>query len=146
MSWQPFWERKALHEMSTEEWESLCDGCGKCCLHKLEDDETGEVHYTNIACRYLDDRDCHCQAYSDRQKLVPECLVLKPDDVQDFHWLPDTCAYRVLASGNPLAAWHPLISGDPNSVHRAGVSAAGRTLSEVELPEEDWQDQIVHWV
>jgi len=142
----PFWEHKRLEDMSAREWESLCDGCGKCCLHKLEDEDTGEIHYTNVACRYLDDDSCQCRAYAERQQRVPDCLVLRPEDVEHFHWLPDSCAYRLLSEGNPLPHWHPLISGDPLSVHRAGVSAAGKTVSEAAVAEEDWEDQIVHWV
>ncbi|WP_341937865.1 YcgN family cysteine cluster protein [Marinimicrobium sp. C2-29] len=141
-----FWEVKSLEQMSASEWESLCDGCGKCCLHKLEDEDSGDIHYTNVACRYLDDNNCRCQAYAERQRLVPDCIVLRPEDVAEFHWLPDTCAYRLLAEGNPLPDWHPLRSGDPASVHRAGISARGRTVSEAEVAEEDWEDCIVHWV
>lgn len=141
-----FWEVKTLEQMTASEWESLCDGCGKCCLHKLEDEDNGEIHYTNVACRYLDDDNCRCQAYAERQRLVPDCIVLRPEDVAEFHWLPDTCAYRLLAEGNPLPDWHPLRSGDPASVHRAGISARGRTVSEAEIAEEDWEDCIVHWV
>lgn len=141
-----FWEVKTLEQMSASEWESLCDGCGKCCLHKLEDEDNGDIHYTNLACRYLDDDTCRCQAYEERQRLVPDCIVLRPEDVAEFHWLPDTCAYRLLAEGNPLPDWHPLRSGDPASVHRAGISARGRTVSEAEVAEEDWEDCIVHWV
>lgn len=141
-----FWEVKTLEQMSATEWESLCDGCGKCCLHKLEDEDNGDIHYTNVACRYLDDDNCRCQAYAERQRLVPDCIVLRPEDVAEFHWLPDTCAYRLLAEGNPLPDWHPLRSGDPASVHRAGISARGRTVSEAEVAEEDWEECIVHWV
>lgn len=141
-----FWEVKKLDQMSASEWESLCDGCGKCCLHKLEDEDNGDIHYTNVACRYLDGDNCRCQAYAERQRLVPDCIVLRPEDVSEFHWLPDTCAYRLLAEGNPLPDWHPLRSGDPASVHRAGISARGRTVSEAEVAEDDWEECIVHWV
>lgn len=140
-----FWERKSLQQMSAEEWESLCDGCGKCCLHKLEDEDSGEVYYTDIACRYLGQSDCRCQAYEERQQKVPDCLVLTPQRLDEFHWLPDTCAYRLLAQNNPLPDWHPLISGDPQTVHQAGISVAGRVCSEAQVPEQDWQEHIIYW-
>lgn len=132
--------------MTAEEWESLCDGCGKCCLHKLEDEDTGEIYYTDVACRYLDSEGCHCQAYDQRKALVPDCVVLKPTDVKEFHWLPSTCAYRLVSEGQPLPDWHPLVSGDPASVVRAGVSVAGRIRSEDQVAEEDWEECIVHWI
>jgi len=140
-----FWERKSLQQMSAEEWESLCDGCGKCCLHKLEDEDSGEVYYTDVACRYLGHNDCRCRAYADRQQKVPDCLVLTPERLDEFHWLPDTCAYRLLAQNNPLPDWHPLITGDARTVHRAGVSAAGRIYSEAQIPEQDWQEHVICW-
>lgn len=140
-----FWERKSLAQMSPDEWESLCDGCGKCCLHKLEDEDSGEVYYTDIACRYLAASDCRCQAYQARQQKVPDCLVLTPERLNEFHWLPDTCAYRLLAQNNPLPNWHPLITGDPRTVHSAGISAAGRIYSEARVPEQDWQEHVICW-
>lgn len=146
MADQVFWRRKTLEQMTAEEWESLCDGCGKCCLHKLEDEDTGEIYYTDVACRYLDSEGCHCQAYDQRKALVPDCVVLKPTDVTEFHWLPSTCAYRLISEGQPLADWHPLVSGDPASVQRAGVSVAGRIRSEDQIAEEDWEECIVHWI
>lgn len=141
-----FWERKSLKELSPDEWESLCDGCGKCCLHKLEDDETGEVHYTCVACRYLDSGTASCQQYEQRLELVPECIDLQPEDVEQFHWLPQTCAYRLVSEGKPLYDWHPLISGDPSTVHKAGISVRGRVLAEGEVSEDELEDYIVHWV
>lgn len=146
MAEQVFWRRKTLEQMTAEEWESLCDGCGKCCLHKLEDEDTGEIYYTDVACRYLDSEGCHCQAYDQRKALVPDCVVLKPTDVREFHWLPSTCAYRLISEGRPLPDWHPLVSGDPDSVLKAGVSVAGRIRSEAEVTEDDWEECIVHWV
>lgn len=127
---RPFWKRKRLEEMTGAEWESLCDGCGKCCLHKLEDAETGEVSYTAVACRLLDTHAVRCSRYGERRRLVPDCAVLTPEMVRSMSWLPKTCAYRLLAEGKDLADWHPLVSGDPESVHRAGMSVRGRVVSE----------------
>lgn len=146
MAAQVFWRTKTLKEMTANEWESLCDGCGKCCLHKLEDEDSGEVFYTRVACHYLDHDKCTCQAYSQRQALVPGCVVLTPDTVQETYWLPDTCAYRLIAEGLPLFDWHPLVSGDPESVHRAGMSVAGQVLAESTVAEEDFEDHIIRWV
>ncbi len=126
----PYWRRKRLSEMTTAEWEALCDGCGKCCLHKLEDADTGEIHPTNVACRLLDTDACRCTRYADRKRLVPDCVVLTPDNVDALGWMPSTCAYRLLAEGKDLAWWHPLVSGDPGSVHAAGISMRGRIISE----------------
>jgi uncharacterized protein len=139
----PFWQRKTLHEMSREEWESLCDGCARCCLHKLQDEDTDEVYYTDIHCRYLQQPECRCSQYVDRQKKVPTCVWLTPDQATSFFWLPETCAYRLLAEGKPLADWHPLISGDPGSVHKAGISIAGMGIADDQVPEEDWEDHII---
>lgn len=141
-----FWERKSLAELSQDEWESLCDGCGKCCLHKLEDEDTGEVHYTCVACRYLDANTASCREYEQRLALVPECIDLQPEDVAQFHWLPQTCAYRLVAEGKPLYDWHPLISGDANTVHKAGISVRGRVLAEGDVAEDELEDYIVRWV
>ncbi|MTJ82301.1 MAG: YcgN family cysteine cluster protein [Telmatospirillum sp.] len=126
----PFWQTRTLAEMTPEEWESLCDGCGKCCLHKLQYEDTGELYYTNVACRLLDLGNCRCSRYETRQKLVPDCVALRADKVMELNWLPSTCAYRLLANGQPLAWWHPLVSGDPDSVHAAGQSVRGRAIPE----------------
>ena len=125
-----FWEEKPLARMSRAEWESLCDGCGKCCVHKLEDEETGEVHATNVACRLLDRRSGLCRDYRNRKTYVPECVRLTPAKLRQLDWLPSTCAYRLLDEGRPLPEWHPLLTGDPESVHRAGQSVRGWTVSE----------------
>lgn len=146
MAQQVFWRYKKLHEMSVEEFESLCDGCGKCCLHKLEDEDTGDVYYTKVACRYLDHNSCRCTAYSQRQQLVAACAVLTPETVKDTYWLPETCAYRLVDEGIPLFDWHPLVSGDPDSVHGAGMSVAGKVLHESAVAPDDLEDHIVRWV
>lgn len=139
-----FWERIRMNDMSAAEWEALCDGCGKCCLNKLEDADTGEVHLTRVACRLLDDATCRCSQYAIRKQIVPECIVLSPGTLaQHAYWMPQTCAYRRLHEGKPLPAWHPLLTGDPESVHRAGASVRGRTVPEFELTEDDWEDQII---
>lgn len=132
MNAKPFWESKSLREMNRTEWESLCDGCGKCCIHKLEDEETGELHPTNVACRLLDRRTGRCSDYKHRKAHVPECVRLTPEKLDAIDWLPSTCAYLLLHHGEPLPGWHPLITGDPDSVHVAGMSVRGWTVSEDE--------------
>mgnify|MGYP000877986295 FL=1 len=139
-----FWERFPLTKLTQPEWEALCDGCGKCCLNKLEDADTGEVFFTRIACRLLDDATCRCSNYEGRKAIVPECVVLTPSTLKDIsYWMPKSCAYRRLNEGRGLADWHPLVSGDPESVHRAGISVRGQTLGEFEVPEDDWEDHII---
>ncbi|MDQ7073314.1 MAG: YcgN family cysteine cluster protein [Gammaproteobacteria bacterium] len=117
-----FWKQKRLSQMSHDEWESLCDGCARCCLHKLEDEEEGTVYYTRAACSLLDIKTCRCSDYPNRQQKMPDCLQLSVEHANYFDWLPETCAYRLLAEGEPLPEWHPLITGDPDSVVKAGIS------------------------
>ncbi len=143
---QPFWKRKKLEEMTREEWESLCDGCARCCLYKLEDEDTGEIYYTNVVCRLLDTYRCRCSAYNERSKLMPTCLVLNPDMVRQLRWMPKTCAYRLIAEGKDLEWWHPLVSGDPNTVHEAGISVRWRTLAEKDVDMDNLEDYIVDWL
>lgn len=139
-----FWEHVPLKNMVPREWEALCDGCGKCCLNKLEDADTGEIAFTRVACRLLDGESCRCGQYDIRKTLVPECVVLTPRNIGDIaYWMPATCAYRLLHEGKPLYDWHPLISGDPESVHRAGVSVRGWTVPEFEVTEDEWEDHII---
>ncbi|MCC5975195.1 MAG: YcgN family cysteine cluster protein [Rubellimicrobium sp.] len=139
-----FWERFPLEKLTRPEWEALCDGCGKCCLNKLEDEETGEVALTRVACRLLDNDTCRCAQYPIRHQFVPECIVLTPATLaKNLYWLPQTCAYRLRHEGRPLYDWHPLVSGDPESVHQAGVSVRGMTLPEFEVAEDDWEDHII---
>ena len=139
----PFWRRKRLDQMSRPEWESLCDGCGRCCLIKLEDADTGDIDYTDIACRLLDLGSCRCRDYLNRKRHVPDCVVLTAAKIHDLHWMPSTCAYRLIHEGKDLAWWHPLKSGDPDTVHQAGISVRNRVV-----PEErgdDPEDRIVAW-
>jgi uncharacterized cysteine cluster protein YcgN (CxxCxxCC family) len=140
-----FWEQKSLAELDPQEWESLCDGCAKCCLHKLEDEDSGEVFYTKVVCRYMDEQ-CRCSEYQQRNVLVPNCVWLKPENVAEFDWLPQTCAYRLVAEGKPLPDWHHLISGDTNTVHEAGISIKGRALSEDYVHPDGFEEHIIHWV
>jgi uncharacterized cysteine cluster protein YcgN (CxxCxxCC family) len=145
MSERPFWETRKLTEMTRSEWESLCDGCAKCCVHKLEDEDTGLVHYTSVVCRYLDQNKCRCTVYDKRRKLVPTCWELQPADLDQLHWMPSTCAYRLLHEGKGLPIWHPLITGSRRSMISRGHTVTGKVISEDHVREEDWQDHIVPW-
>jgi uncharacterized cysteine cluster protein YcgN (CxxCxxCC family) len=142
---EPFWRRKTLAEMSEAEWESLCDGCGRCCLNKLEDWDTGEISWTNVACRLLDGESCRCRDYPNRHKKVSDCVALTPENVPALKWLPPTCGYRLVAEGRDLYWWHHLVSGDRDTVHQAGVSVSGRTLSEKHVSEAELEDYVVKW-
>lgn len=141
---KPFWQRKQLHEMTPQEWESLCDGCGRCCLHKFEDEDSGELRYTNVACRLLNLRTCRCRHYAERQRWVSDCIKLEAEQVAAYSWLPPSCAYRLLAEDKDLPSWHPLCSGHPDSVHTAGASVRSWAISErlVKDPEDYMLDQL----
>lgn len=143
MADQPFWIKKSLTEMTQKEWESLCDGCGKCCLHKLQDEDTDELHFTNIACQYLDADNCQCQVYETRQDKVPDCVTLTPDHLEELIWLPSTCAYRLLYEGKTLPEWHPLVSGDTQVIHVQHMSVKNKVISESEVDEDDWPSFVI---
>ena len=145
MSEDPFWRTTPLSEMSREQWESLCDGCAKCCLTKLEDVDSGELVYTHVACHLLDLESCRCRHYDDRLNHVPRCHVLTPDKLRTLPWMPSSCAYRLVAEGKELPLWHPLISGDPESVHVAGASVRHRVISETEVDDIDLEGHVVDW-
>ncbi|MSP67140.1 MAG: YcgN family cysteine cluster protein [Alphaproteobacteria bacterium] len=139
----PFWRQKTLAQMTDAEWESLCDGCGKCCLNKIEVITTGKFLYTSVACRLLDQQACRCTDYANRTKRVKGCVALTPRNVGRLKWMPSTCAYRLIHEGKDLPEWHPLVSGDPESVHEAGISVRGKVVSETEVDEI--ADFIVKW-
>lgn len=145
MSEDPFWRTTPLSEMSREQWESLCDGCAKCCLIKLEDVDSGELVYTHVACHLLDLESCRCRRYDDRLNHVPRCHVLTSDKLRTLPWMPSSCAYRLVAEGKELPLWHPLISGDPESVHMAGASVRHRVISKTEVDDVDLEDHVVDW-
>lgn len=136
-----FWKHKSFEEMNRQEWESLCDGCGKCCLIRLEDEDTGDIAITDVACKYLDLGKCKCKDYENRRKNVPDCLVLNPEMIKEYQWLPDTCAYRLLKEGRELYGWHPLISKNPDSVHEAGISRVGHLVCEDDV--DDVEDHVI---
>ena len=137
MTTRPFWETKSLSQMSAAEWESLCDGCGLCCLIRFENEDTGEIVPTRVSCRLFDQEACRCTDYASRRREVPDCIQLAPDNIATLRWMPLSCAYRRLHEGRGLAAWHPLLTGDPQSVHAAGVSVRGQTISEDCLDDPD---------
>ena len=132
--------------MTPTEWESLCDGCAKCCLHKLEDEDTGNIFITDVACQLLDLESCRCRDYENRFIKVPDCFRLTPENLSQQDWLPETCAYRLLYEGKPLPSWHPLVSGNDQSVHLSGTSVSGRVVTEQSVQPDDMEDHIVHWI
>ena len=132
--------------MSREEWESLCDGCAQCCVVKLEDEEDGSIHFTDVVCQLLDVRNCRCTDYARRSQRVPDCITLTPDNLDGLSWMPHSCAYRTLAEGRPLEWWHPLVSGTTDTVHEAGVSVRGKVVSETLVEDEDLEWHIIDWI
>ena len=140
---EPFWKRKSLAQLDAEEWESLCDGCGLCCLQKLEDEDDGSVYYTRIACKLLDRDSCRCSDYANRRAQVPDCIQLDAAQAEQFKGLPPTCADRLVAAGSDLPPCHHLVCGDRNAVHEQRISQAGRMLSENQVAEEDWEDHLI---
>ena len=145
MTQTPFWQTKRLDQMSEAEWESLCDGCGKCCLLKLEDEETGEIAYTRLHCKLLDGQSCRCTDYTNRKAIVPDCVKLTPQSIDAIKWMPASCAYRTVSEGQDLPEWHHLKCGDRDRIHLEGHSIRGRTVSEETVLEEDQIDWIVDW-
>lgn len=141
-----FWKEKRLEDMKPSEWESLCDGCGKCCLNKLEDEDTGEMLNTNIACKLFDPLKCACKNYKKRRKFVSDCQILTPKKVRSFGWLPSTCAYRLVSEGEDLPSWHHLVCGDKNKVHRTGNSVRNKVVSEERVKPDDFEDYVVDWL
>jgi uncharacterized cysteine cluster protein YcgN (CxxCxxCC family) len=142
----PFWKRKAMREFSRAEWESLCDGCGRCCLNKLMEEDSDRTYYTDVGCRLLDAHACRCTDYRNRAAKVRDCVQLTPRNINRIAWLPPTCAYKLVAAGRDLYWWHPLVSGDPETVHAAGVSVRGKVAaSEVDVPDKDLEGHIVSW-
>ena len=142
----PFWRGKAMKDMSKAEWESLCDGCGRCCLNKLMEDGSDRTYYTDVGCRLLDGHTCRCKDYKNRAAKVDDCVQLTPRNINRITWLPPTCAYRLVADGHDLYWWHPLVSGDPESVHAAGISVRGKVgASEVDVPDHALEDHLVSW-
>jgi uncharacterized protein len=139
----PFWHEKTLVQMNTEEWESLCDGCARCCLEKLEDSVTLEISYTDIGCGLLDVNKCRCTNYAERKRFMPDCERLTPSNIGFLKWMPSTCAYKMLFEGKDLPDWHPLVTGDPDSVHKAGISVRGRAVDAKDAG--DLEDHIVFW-
>ena len=141
----PFWKTRSLETLSREEWESLCDGCGKCCLQKLEDEETREIYFTNIVCDLLDLDSCRCTHYQERSTLVPTCVTLSPKDLADPYWLPPSCAYRLLAENKDLPAWHPLrCGGDRRKMELAGHAVSGKVVREADA--DDWEHHLIDWI
>ncbi|TDG13747.1 YcgN family cysteine cluster protein [Seongchinamella unica] len=141
-----WWNRLSLRELDNEQWEALCDGCAKCCLHKLQDADSGELFYTRIHCRYLDPESCRCRDYAGRLEAVPDCVSLRQDTVASLDWLPETCAYRLRSRGEPLPDWHYLVSGSRQTVHEAGASIRGRSISEDYVHPDGYEEHIVTWV
>ena len=146
MASQPWWKRKTLAEMNDVEWESLCDGCAKCCLVKLEDADTEEIYYTNVSCQLLDTESCRCSDYAGRHKIVNDCIKLDRSNVNKLEWLPHSCSYRLVAGGQPLPEWHHLLTGDREAMNSYGASLRGRVTSELDVHDDDIEDHIIRWI
>lgn len=144
--YQPYWETKSLEQMDELEWESICDGCGKCCLQKLQDDETNEIFYTDLACHQLNIKSCQCKVYPERFKHVSSCVDLTPKQLNEFQWLPDTCSYRVHNETRQLPDWHPLLVGSNDEMIRQGLTVKDYAINENRVPEEDWETHVIRWV
>lgn len=144
--YQPYWETKTLSQMEEAEWESICDGCGKCCLQKLQDDETNEIYYTDLACQQLNIKSCQCKVYENRFDYVDSCVDLTPKHLDDFVWLPDTCSYKVLHETGKLPDWHPLLIGDHSKMLAQGLTVKDYAINENKVPEEDWETHVIRWV
>jgi len=142
---EPFWKTKTLSEMTRDEWESLCDGCGKCCLIRMEDADDGTIYNTDVACKLLDGEACRCKDYADRWANVPDCVQLTPTNVPNLAWIPQTCAYRLVSEGKDLPGWHHLISGSRQTIHDAGMSVSGMVVSELDVDERTHEHRITIW-
>ena len=143
VAYEPWWNRLALSDLSDDQWEALCDGCGKCCLHKLQDEDTEELLFTAVACKLLDCQSCRCTNYSNRLSLVPDCINIRSHDLEELSYMPSTCAYRLRYEGKVLPDWHPLVSGDSKTVHDQHMSVRGRVISETKVSEDDWESYII---
>lgn len=141
-----FWKNRTLDQLNAEEWELLCDGCGKCCLTKLEDEDSGEVYHTDVACKLLNIKSCRCSNYRNRKNLVPDCIKLDAKTVRSVNWLPDSCAYRRVDERRPLPEWHHLVCGNKREIHRARASVCGRVISEEFVHPSDLPERIIYWV
>jgi len=140
-----FWETKNLIDMNENEWESLCDKCGKCCVIKLEDFDTQQVHYTNVSCKLLCEKSASCKDYENRKSIVPDCIILSPDNLKDLKWMPETCAYKLLNEGKNLPYWHPLLSGNDKEIVKSGNSVKNRVTNENEIKIKNLPDYIFNW-
>ncbi|MFT2111584.1 YcgN family cysteine cluster protein [Marinomonas sp. 2405UD68-3] len=144
--YEPFWKTTKLEDMTSDEWESICDGCGKCCLQKIEDTDTQEIFFTRLSCAQLNIKTCQCSVYSTRQEVVPNCITLTPDSIDQFKWLPDSCSYRVLQSTGELPNWHPLIVGSQKEMVLQGLTVTKYAENETTVDEEDWDLHVIRWV
>jgi uncharacterized protein len=138
-----FWKGKTLEQLSPEEWEGLCDGCGQCCLYKLEDEDSGDLYLTNVVCRFLDHQTCQCQVYTDRHQAVPTCVQLTPKNVLELKWIPPTCAYKLIAEGKELPEWHPLVCGERVSLRKTEFFIGDRVISETEADMDDLENYVI---